>query len=166
MKFHLLAFFTANTLRALIVADEDSNAEKKEIVNFCFNASLQGTLTCCESPNICPLRSGFFEHTSWRYLYYVGYRLNVTILMTKVVHDWLGCVLECVTQPCCRSINYKKTLNLQNESNCEMLHNMVYNTSRKFLERNCSYDHVYLNNPQKVQVIHNSKLDIFAQVII
>ena len=92
---------------------------------------------------------------SWRYLHFVGYRLNVTILKTKAVSDWLACVLECVTEPCCRSINYKKSSISQNESNCEMLHNMVYNTSQKLLEPNCSYDHVFLNNPQKVKIIHN-----------
>ena len=88
----------------------------------------------------------------------LGYRLNVSIVMTKVVSDWLACVVECVKEPCCRSINYKKTSISQNESNCEMLHNMVYNVSQKHLEANCSYNHVYLNNPQKVKT--NYKLQV------
>ena len=74
--------------------------------------------------------------------------------MAKVVSDWLACILECVTEPCCRSINYKKTSIAQNESNCEMLHNTVHNSSQKSLQANFSYDHVYLSNPQKVKIIH------------
>jgi hypothetical protein len=82
----------------------------------------------------------------------VGYRLNVAVLNTTVTTDWLACVMECVTEPCCRSINYKNTLNLQNEPNCEMLHNLVYDTSQELLEANSSYNHVYLNNPPKVKL--------------
>ena len=72
--------------------------------------------------------------------------------MTKVVSDWPDCVMECVREPCCRSINYKRTANLKNESNCEMLHNLVYNTSQKFLVANYTYNHVYLGNPRKVKL--------------
>ena len=78
--------------------------------------------------------------------------------MKKLVSDWLTCVIECATEPCCRSINYKKTLNLQNEPNCEMLHNLVYNDSQELLEANSSYNHVYLGNPRKVKIFHNMKL--------
>ena len=49
-----------------------------------------------------------------------------------------------------RSINYKKTF--KNEANCEMLHDVVYNTSEKDLERNFSCDYIYLNEPQKVRI--------------
>ncbi|CAB3988571.1 Hypothetical predicted protein [Paramuricea clavata] len=55
--------------------------------------------------------------------------------------------MECVKEPCCRSINYKKTIH--NEPNCEMLHDVIYNTSENVLERNSSYDYVYLLDPQK-----------------
>ena len=68
--------------------------------------------------------------------------------MRKTVSEWTECIIECVKEPCCRSINYRKTL--CNETNCEMLHNVVYNTSEKLLEKNSSYDHVYLTNPHKV----------------
>ena len=69
-------------------------------------------------------------------------------MMTKDVSERIDCIMECVKEPCCRSINYKKTF--QNEPNCEMLHDVIYNTSEKALERNSSHDHVYLVNPQKV----------------
>ncbi len=37
-----------------------------------------------------------------------------------------------------------------------MLHDVVYNTSEKDLERNFSYDYIYLNEPQKVIVLRNA----------
>jgi hypothetical protein len=169
IKLHLLSFFIAFTLQSLIVAAEkDQNAEKKQIGNFCFNASLEGTYSWRENRQTFVHRpwswlysDACFFQTSWCCLNFIGYRLNVTVLTTKVVHDWLACVIECYNEPCCRSINYKNTLNLQNEPNCEMLHNVVYNMSQKYLERNCSYNHVFLNNPQKVKIILNCTLTNF-----
>ncbi len=75
------------------------------------------------------------------------------VLMTKVVPQMIVCVIQCAKEPCCRSINYKKTLSSHNEPNCEMLHDVVNSTSQKFLETNCSYDHVHLLNPNKVNTI-------------
>ena len=85
----------------------------------------------------------------------IGFRLDTTILKNIAVSDWFDCVVECATEPSCRSINYnnKEPLNLKNEANCEMLHNVVYNTSQKFLKKNSSYDHVFLMNPQKVSLL-------------
>ena len=57
--------------------------------------------------------------------------------------------MECATEPCCRSINYKKVL--QNESNCELLHTVIYDESEEILEKNSSYDYIYLVNPDKVR---------------
>ena len=99
----------------------------------------------------------FITHIRWIFytlrfsLFSLGFRLNTTVLMTKFVSQWMECVMKCVNEPCCRSINYKKTF--QNEANCEMLHDVVYNTSEKDLERNFSYDYIYLNEPQKVRII-------------
>lgn len=81
----------------------------------------------------------------------LGFRLNTTVFKTLVVSQDIDCVIECGNDPCCRSINYKKTLNLQNEPNCEMLHNVVYNLSEKVLESNTSYDHIFLVDTQKVR---------------
>ena len=65
----------------------------------------------------------------------------------------IDCLVECVTEPCCRSINYKKH-HSDNETNCEMLHSLVDNTtSQKSLDENNSYDHIYLINPEKVRQI-------------
>ena len=68
--------------------------------------------------------------------------------MTKDVRTRIDCVMECVKHPCCRSLNYKKKS--KDEPNCEMLHNLMYNTSEKLLQSNSSYDYVYLANPHKV----------------
>ncbi|XP_028411161.1 techylectin-5B-like [Dendronephthya gigantea] len=78
-----------------------------------------------------------------------GFRLNVTVVKTNVVSEWIDCVMECATEICCRSINFKRILTSKNDSNCEMLHNVVYNTSERLLEKNSSYDYVYLVKPQK-----------------
>ncbi len=75
---------------------------------------------------------------------------STSVVMTKFVSQWMECMIECVNEPCCRSINYKKTY--KNEANCEMLHDVVYDTSEKDLERNFSYDYIYLIEPQKVIV--------------
>ena len=57
--------------------------------------------------------------------------------------------MECVTEPCCRSVNYRMTL--MNEANCEMLHTLAYNkTGEDLLEINSSYDYIYITHPRKV----------------
>jgi hypothetical protein len=85
-------------------------------------------------------------------LYTPGFRLNATVFMAKVVSQRIDCVMECATETCCRSINYKKSMVLESESNCEILHNVVYNVSEKILKENTSYDYVYLFNPHKVRL--------------
>ena len=90
--------------------------------------------------------------------FFEGFRLKVAVLKTKFVSQWIDCIMECATEECCRSINYKKTVPLQNEPNCEMLHDVLYNTSEKILEKNSSYDYVYLVNPEKVRIYEHSAL--------
>ena len=72
--------------------------------------------------------------------------------MKKLVSQRIDCIVECAIEPCCRSINYKKTS--KNETNCEMLHDQLdtNDTSKKLLNES-SYDYVYLTNPQKVNVL-------------
>ena len=65
------------------------------------------------------------------------------------VTSMLDCVLRCVNDPCCRSVNYKDQSEYAEESECELLHNTVYNTSSE-LKRNISYDHISLDKPVKV----------------
>ena len=60
--------------------------------------------------------------------------------------------MECAIEPCCRSINHKKTSALQNEANCELLHDVIFNATKELLQKNPSYDYSYLVNPPKVEV--------------
>jgi hypothetical protein len=93
-----------------------------------------------------------------RYLYMLssytpGFRLNTTLFTTTHVDKQLDCLIVCDKEPCCRSINFKKISSSAIEKNCEMLHNMVYNTSEKLLERDPSFDHVYFTSSEKVRMI-------------
>ncbi|CAB4005984.1 Hypothetical predicted protein [Paramuricea clavata] len=78
-----------------------------------------------------------------------GFKLDTKVLMIKVVSDKLACVMECYKEACCRSINYKKTSTFQNEPNCEILHNVVHNSSENALMKTSSFDYVYLVDPEK-----------------
>jgi hypothetical protein len=93
----------------------------------------------------------------------LGFRLDTTVLMIKVVSEKLDCVMECSNEPCCRSINYKISPTLKNEPNCEILHNVVYNTSENALERSSSYDHVYLANSEKVREETSNSINLVSK---
>ena len=80
--------------------------------------------------------------------------------MTKLVSQRIDCIVECAFEPCCRSINYKKTS--KNETNCEMLHDRLdtnYTTTKLLNES--SYDYVYLTNPTKVNVLLTTRANRF-----
>ena len=60
--------------------------------------------------------------------------------------------MDCAADQCCRSINYKKISTSHNETNCEMLHDIVsHNMFDDMLEKNSSFDYVYLIKPEKVR---------------
>ncbi|XP_028408476.1 uncharacterized protein LOC114531033 [Dendronephthya gigantea] len=90
---------------------------QSESLDFCFNATLE------------------------------GFRLNSSILKETNVSSQIQCLLSCVQEPCCRSVNYREILEQDETGLCEMLHDVIYNTSAE-LQKNFSYDHVYLT-PQK-----------------
>ena len=85
-------------------------------------------------------------------LIFLGFRLNSSILMTKIVSQRIDCIMECAIEPCCRSVNYKKSSNYENETNCEMLHDLsdTHDTSTELMKQSSAYDHVYLLIPHKV----------------
>ena len=94
-----------------------------------------------------------------------GFRLKTTAYMTSAATHWINCAKECVEEPCCRSINFKKIVSTKSERNCEMLHNVVYNTSENLLENNASYDYIYFINPRKVRRYDRTvRLIIFKQL--
>jgi hypothetical protein len=62
-------------------------------------------------------------------------------------------MMDCLAEPCCRSINYKYS-SLQNEPNkCEFLHDLVENTT-SVLEANTSFDYVYFTEAHKVNNVY------------
>ncbi|CAB4006545.1 Hypothetical predicted protein [Paramuricea clavata] len=69
--------------------------------------------------------------------------------MTIHVSQRIDCLIECDKEPCCRSTNIQKKSSSHDAQICEMLHNVVYNTSEKLLETNPSFDHVYLTSSKK-----------------
>ncbi|XP_028412003.1 EGF-like repeat and discoidin I-like domain-containing protein 3 [Dendronephthya gigantea] len=80
-----------------------------------------------------------------------GFRLNTAIHSTALVYDWVDCAGECLKEPCCRSINFKKEFISENSRNytCEMLHNVITVPSKHLLEPNSSYDYIFFHNPRK-----------------
>ena len=81
----------------------------------------------------------------------VGSRLNATILRTEYVPTKIQCIVNCAQDSCCRSLNYKHKSHCNEQSKCELLHDTLYNASDGIqLEKNKSYDHVFLNEPKKV----------------
>ena len=82
-----------------------------------------------------------------------GFRLNTTVYAKIATSDWADCAIECVRDPCCRSVNYKTLITAGNEENCEMLHNLVYNTSDDLLKKNGTYNYIFLNSPMKVKTL-------------
>ena len=73
------------------------------------------------------------------------------------VSSRIACVDECFAHPCCRSINYNYATSADHLNKCELLHNLVENTSY-VLERNSSFDHLFFNEPLKViKLIFNFK---------
>ncbi|XP_028411627.1 coagulation factor VIII-like [Dendronephthya gigantea] len=79
------------------------------------------------------------------------FRLNTTIHSTAFVYDWVDCAGECLKEPCCRSINFKKEFISENSENynCEMLHHVITDASNNLLEPNSSYDYVFFHNTKK-----------------
>ena len=81
-----------------------------------------------------------------------GFRLQKQVLMSKIVLQKIDCLMDCAADQCCRSVNYKKISTSQNETNCEMLHDIVsHNTFDDMLKKNSAFDYVYLIKPEKVR---------------
>lgn len=83
------------------------------------------------------------------YTFSTGSRLDSSILKMTKVSTKIECILSCVQEPCCRSLNYREKLPQEENSLCEMLHDVSYNTSAE-LQKNSSYDYVYFTAPLKV----------------
>ena len=79
----------------------------------------------------------------------LGFRLNAPVVEVLNVFSKIACVDKCFAHPCCRSMNYNYAALADHSNKCELLHNLVENTSY-VLERNSSFDHLFFNEPLKV----------------
>ena len=79
-----------------------------------------------------------------------GYRLNVTVLKHHHVQSYLECILHCLNESCCRSVNYRKgCLNSNWSKNCELLHNQAWESPYN-LVKDPSVDNYWLLRPNRV----------------
>ena len=87
----------------------------------------------------------------------LDHRLNATV--HKKLQTWheVDCVLRCLNDTCCRSVNYLKTLDFvrdedHNKDNCELLHDAVVSGKKDSLLRNDDYDYFIMENPERVSI--------------
>ena len=96
-------------------------------------------------------------------LYTLGFRLNSAVVKTKVVSKWIDCVMKCATEICCRSnesISRKKLLQKAIKLWNATQRGLQY-TSERLLEKNSSYNYVYLVKPQKVWLRRKNTCQLF-----
>ena len=80
--------------------------------------------------------------------------MNTT--MQKKIHAWhdIDCVVRCVDDTCCRSVNFLKTLDLdeeENKENCELLHDaFVSGNNYNLIQTDDNYDYFILHKPARV----------------
>ena len=86
-----------------------------------------------------------------------SFNISAKIYAKIATGDRADCVIECVRDPCCRSVNYKTIITAGNEENCEMLHNLVYNASDDLLKKNGTYNYIFFNSPMKVKTLISIK---------
>ena len=86
----------------------------------------------------------------------LGHRLNTTVL--KKIRAWhdIDCVVRCVDDTCCRSVNFLRTLDLdeeENKENCEMLHDAVVSWNNyNLIQADDNYDYFILHKPARVSI--------------
>ena len=79
--------------------------------------------------------------------------------MHKKFQAWheVDCVLRCLNDTCCRSVNYLKTLDFGkeedvNKDNCQLLHDAAVSGKDDSLLRNDDYDYFIMENPERVSM--------------
>ena len=108
---------------------------------------LKNHINCCRSsipPH--PKTTVFLCSLSHSFL---GFRLNAPVLEVRNVSWRSACVDDCFANPCCRSMNYNHASSTNQSNKCELLHDLVDNTSH-VLEPNSSFHHIFFYQPLKV----------------
>ncbi|XP_046863411.1 uncharacterized protein LOC124457171 [Xenia sp. Carnegie-2017] len=65
------------------------------------------------------------------------------------VKNEIECIVSCVNEPCCRSINHRRKLSQGRWSLCEMLHSVLNKSNENDLKHNRFYDYIFFNSPVK-----------------
>ena len=79
----------------------------------------------------------------------LDHRLNTEVLTKVFVNSGIECVLQCLDDGCCRSVNYRKKCLNPSDENCELLHILASEMKEEF-ESNKDYDHYILLEPKRV----------------
>ena len=160
LKFLCLLVFLMTNFKSLYSQEIITITETA----FCYNSSLKSkyelNISCNKELYVLRLVRKWFKNSSllqnsiivflvslWHYL--LGFRLNAPVLEVHNVSWKSACVDNCFAHPCCRSMNYNYASLVNQSGKCELLHDLVENTSY-VLEPNSSFDHLFFNYPLKV----------------
>ena len=82
--------------------------------------------------------------------------MNTTVHKKLRVGHEIECIVMCVNDTCCRSLNFLKTLRLdenENKDNCELLHDAVVTGKKQnLLSIDVNYDYFIMNKPERVSI--------------
>ena len=84
--------------------------------------------------------------------FFLGWRFQGDVFKKIEVHNEIECIVKCVKEPCCLSINHRRRLSQGRWSLCEMLHSVLNDSNRQNLKQNRFYDYVFFNTPIKVRI--------------
>lgn len=81
----------------------------------------------------------------------IGLRLNATVFTRSHAASSVKCVLQCLNEPCCRSVNYHKTPTCDySKENCELLH-VISTENPQYLVEDKEFDYyILLPQPNRV----------------
>ena len=91
----------------------------------------------------------------------IDQRLNVTVLGRSHASSPAECILHCVNESCCRSVNYRKRNCDDAYGNCELIHSQGTETPQN-LVNDQKFDHYILLQPRRVS--KHSKLGLERKV--
>ncbi len=77
--------------------------------------------------------------------------MNTTVYGRSQASSPMECILHCLNEPCCRSVNYRKITCDNSEGNCELLHVHVTENPQYLVEDGGS-DYYILLQPDRVSL--------------
>ena len=82
----------------------------------------------------------------------IDYHFNGSLITRTNVSSLSGaleCLLHCLNNECCRSVNFLKTEVNKEKGNCELL-SVLAKDHLKLLTENRNYDYIVLTQPERV----------------